>query len=166
MLRILFFLILAVVISPIYFNSPESKPKINFYWEIFLPSPANAQTSSETDGSQAQIENHVLEMVVGSQDAELTVVEYASFTCPHCAHFHKDVFKPLKENYIDTGKIRFVFREVYFDKYGMWASLVARCAGREKFFGLTNLILSTQDSWTRAGDDFAIVSELEKLGKK
>ena len=80
------------------------------------------------------------EMVLGNEEAPVTVIEYASFTCPHCASFHSQVFKDLKSNYIDTGKIKFVMREVYFDRYGLWASIVARCDGTARFFGISDML--------------------------
>ncbi|WP_245897799.1 DsbA family protein [Pseudoprimorskyibacter insulae] len=104
------------------------------------------------------------DMVLGNPDAAVEVIEYASYTCPHCANFHKTVFKDLKANYIDTGKIKFVYREVYFDKYGMWASMIARCGGPEKFFGITDMIYKTQSDWARAGSDAAIADALRKIG--
>ena len=61
---------------------------------------------------------------LGSPDAKVKLVEYASFTCPHCAHFHDTVFGQLKTDYIDTGKVHFTLREVYFDRYGLWAALI------------------------------------------
>ena len=63
-------------------------------------------------------EGVIPDMMVGNADASVTVIEYASFTCPHCASFHAGPYKKLKKDYIDTGKIKFVFREVYFDKVG------------------------------------------------
>lgn len=72
----------------------------------------------------------VVEMSLGSPDAPVTLIEYASFTCPHCAAFNKDVMPRIKAEYIDTGKVRLVYREVYFDGPSLWASVVARCAGR------------------------------------
>jgi protein-disulfide isomerase len=104
------------------------------------------------------------DMVLGNPDAAVEVIEYASYTCPHCANFHTSVFKELKENYIDTGKIKFVYREVYFDKYGMWASMIARCGGPEKFFGITDMIYKGQSDWARAGNDAAIADGLRKIG--
>ena len=95
----------------------------------------------------------------------MTVVEYASFTCPHCATFHNDTFKKLKADYIDSGKVKFIYREVYFDRYGLWASMVARCGGQEKFFGIADLIYKSQSEWTRAGEPAAIVDELRKIGR-
>ena len=128
--------------------------------EFALPFAANAQ-SSDADAGAAEI----IDMVQGVEDAPITVIEYASFTCPHCARFHSDVYKLLRKNYIDTGKIKFIFREVYFDKYGMWASMIARCSGPDRFFGMTDLILNSQSTWARAGDDLAIVEALRKIGR-
>lgn len=107
----------------------------------------------------------ITEMVMGSDNAKIDIVEYASYTCPHCATFHTDVYPKLKQNYIETGHVRFTYREVYFDKYGLWASMIARCAGPEKFFGLTDLIYKSQKKWARAGEDKTVVSELSKLAK-
>ena len=128
--------------------------------EFALPFAANAQ-SSDADAGAAEI----IDMVQGAEDAPITVIEYASFTCPHCARFHSDVYKLLRKNYIDTGKVKFIFREVYFDKYGMWASMIARCSGPDRFFGMTDLILNSQSTWVRAGDDLAIVEALRKIGR-
>lgn len=107
----------------------------------------------------------IVDMALGNPDAPVTVIEYASYTCPHCARFHEGAFKQLKTDYIDTGKINFVYREVYFDRYGLWASMIARCAGStEAFFGMSDLIYQGQSEWTRAGDPGAIVGELRKIG--
>ena len=121
---------------------------------------ANAQTTEgdvDTSG--------ITEMVMGDENAPVTMIEYASFTCPHCATFHNDTFKKLKADYIDSGKVKFIYREVYFDRYGLWASMVARCGGQEKFFGIADLIYKSQSEWTRAGEPAAIVDELRKIGR-
>ena len=106
----------------------------------------------------------VLEMSVGDPNAPITLIEYASYTCPHCANFHKGAYQQIKENYIDTGKVRLIYREVYFDRYGLWASMVARCGGAEKFFGISDIIYDTQSEWTRAGGPAEIAGELRKIG--
>ena len=106
----------------------------------------------------------IAEMVQGDEDAPIEMIEYASFTCPHCATFHADVYPKLKTNYIDKGFVKFIYREVYFDKYGMWASMIARCAGPDKFFGMTDQIYRKQSVWARAESDVAIVTELRKIG--
>lgn len=103
-------------------------------------------------------------MVLGDENAPVTMIEYASYTCPHCANFHEGTFKQLKEDYIDTGKVKFVFREAYFDRYGLWASMVARCEP-SKFFGITDLVFENQSDWVRAGSPVEIVDELKKYGR-
>ncbi len=125
-----------------------------------LASAANAQTTgAEVDTSGVQ------EMVLGNAEAKVTITEYASFTCPHCAAFAEGPYKQLKADYIDTDKVKFVYREVYFDRFGLWASMVARCGGPEKFFGISDLIYKGQSEWTRAGEPAAIVEELRKIGR-
>ena len=123
-----------------------------------LPGAANAQS---TDLDTSLIE----EMVLGNPDAPVTVVEYASYTCPHCASFHEGAFKQLKADFIDTGRIKFVYREVYFDRFGLWASMIARCGGPDRFFGISDLIYKGQSKWARAGEPAAIVEELRKIGR-
>lgn len=123
-----------------------------------LGSAVSAQTA-DVDTST------IIEMVQGAEDAPVTIVEYASYTCPHCATFHKGPYQQLKKDYIDTGKVKFIYREVYFDRYGLWASLVSRCAGPEKFFGINDLLYEKQSEWSRAGDASSIVDELRKIGR-
>ena len=118
---------------------------------ITMASVANAQDVEITD------------MQIGNPDASVTVVEYASYTCPHCANFHKNQFVDLKANYIDTGKINFVYREVYFDRYGLWASMVARCDA-DKFFGISDLIYKGQSEWAK-GTPAEIADNLRKIGR-
>jgi len=101
----------------------------------------------------------------GNPDAPVEVIEYASYTCPHCAAFHSNQYQQLKENYIDTDQIRFVYREVYFDQPGLWASMIARCGGELRFFGLSNLFYEQQQSWARAGDGAAIAEQLRNIGR-
>lgn len=106
------------------------------------------------------------DMILGKLDAPVEVIEYASFTCPHCAHFHDTVFDQLKANYIDTGKVKFVYREVYFDKFGLWAGMVARCGGAEKYFPISDIIYDTQKQWIGDGEANAIAENLRKIGLK
>ncbi len=107
----------------------------------------------------------VPEMVLGNPDAPITLVEYASFTCPHCAHFHETVFKDLKKDYIDTGKVKFVYREVYFDRYGLWAAMVARCGGETRYFGINAMLFEQQKVWAGTDDPAAAVENLKKIGR-
>lgn len=104
------------------------------------------------------------DMVMGDPDAPVTVIEYASFTCPHCANFHATTFKELKKSYIDTGKVRFIHREVFFDRYGLWAAMVARCGGQLRYFGVADLIYTDQQSWTQ-GEPAQIADNLRRIGR-
>ena len=122
-----------------------------------LPYSVNAEEASENM-------KPIMEMIQGDGNAPIEMVEYASFTCPHCAKFHEEVYPKLKINYIDKGLVKFVYREVYFDKYGMWASMIARCAGADRFFGMTDQIYRKQSNWARAESDVAIVTQLRKIG--
>ncbi|MGB0798251.1 MAG: DsbA family protein [Planktomarina sp.] len=105
----------------------------------------------------------IKEMALGAEDAPITVIEYASYTCPHCRAFHEGTFRDLKANYIDTGKIRFIYREVYFDRYGLWGSIVARCGGGDKFFGISNLLYTQQSNWAK-GSPAEIADNLKRIG--
>lgn len=118
---------------------------------------ANAQTAEEIDTSAVQ------EMVLGAEDAPITMIEYASYTCPHCRRFHEGTFKELKADYIDTGKVRFIYREIYFDRFGLWASIIARCGEGDKFFGITDVIYAKQSEWAQ-GSPQEIVDNLRRIG--
>ncbi len=108
----------------------------------------------------------VPDMILGKADAPLTITEYASFTCPHCANFHATVWPEFKKNYIDTGKVRFVYREVYFDKFGLWGAMVARCGGPEKYFGISDMLYDGQRDWLASGEATGIADALRKIGIK
>src|SRR5215471_8267382 len=85
--------------------------------------------------------------IQGSADAPVTIVEYASMTCPHCSHFHETTYPELKKKYIDTGKVRFIFREFPLDPLAAAASMLARCAGKDKYFPLIDAFFTQQKDW-------------------
>src|SRR5947209_14674871 len=91
--------------------------------------------------------NPLGEMALGDPQAPITVIEYASMTCPHCAHFHLTTFPELKKRYIDTGKVRFVFREFPLDPVATGAFMLARCAGNDRYFALLDLLFHEQRQW-------------------
>jgi protein-disulfide isomerase len=126
---------------------------------------ANAQDAAAPAAADEMLPA-VPDMVMGAADAPVTVVEYASFTCPHCGNFHRTVFEEFKKNYIDTGKVRFVYREVYFDKFGLWAAMIARCGGEMKYFGISDLLYDTQAEWIGDAQEATIADNLRKTGLK
>ena len=107
----------------------------------------------------------VPDMVLGSPDAKVTLTEYASYTCPHCANFHEQVFKPLKAEYIDSGKVKFIYREVYFDRYGLWAAMLARCSGEMRYFGINGVLFEKQQEWAASNDPATVIANLKTIGK-
>ena len=90
------------------------------------------------------------ERALGDEDAPVTIIEYASATCPHCANFHVDTLPALKEEFIDTGKVRFVFREFPFDDLALAAFMLARCAPEERYFPIIDVLFEEQKSWTQS----------------
>jgi protein-disulfide isomerase len=106
----------------------------------------------------------VMEMVLGDPDAPVELIEYSSFTCPHCRNLHATLVPQLMADYVDTNRIRYVYREVYFDRYGLWASMVARCGGPDRFFGLVDLIYEQQPEWTQ-GAPRDIADGLRRIGR-
>ena len=107
----------------------------------------------------------IVEMSLGSADAKVTIIEYASFTCPHCANFHKGPFKQLKAEYLDNDKVHFIYRDVFFDQLGLWASMVARCGGRARFFGISDMMYNQQSDWIGSGDPVEVARNLRRIGK-
>ena len=109
-----------------------------------MPSLAFAQTVPVTDLMK---EGALPDVWLGSADAPVTVIEYASMTCPHCAAFHHDTFPALKKDYIDAGKVRFSLREFPFDPIATAGFMVARCAGPDKRNAMIDLLFAQQKNW-------------------
>jgi protein-disulfide isomerase len=135
-------------------------------WFLTRPSvPADPMLGAALAQDAEVDTSQITEMAKGDADAPVEVIEYASYTCPHCASFHMDQYPQIEEKYVDTGKVRFVYREVYFDRPGLWASMVARCGGEERFFGITDLIYERQQDWARRESGEDIVADLRRIGK-
>lgn len=98
--------------------------------------------------------------MLGSADAPVTIYEYASMTCPHCATFHKESYATLKSDYIDTGKVRLVFREFPLDMAAFGVAMLARCAPADQYFPLINTFFEKQEEWARASDRFKAILKL------
>jgi protein-disulfide isomerase len=87
------------------------------------------------------------DIVLGSEKAPVTIIEYASMTCPHCAHFSNTTFPELQKRYIDTGKVRFIFREFPLDALAAAGFMLARCAGNDKFMPIVETLFAKQPEW-------------------
>ena len=103
------------------------------------------------------------EMWLGDENAPVTVIEYASMTCPHCKSFHENILPALKEKYIDTGKVRMIFREFPFDPRAAAAFMLARCAPKEQYFPMIDILFKQQSIWSRAEDPVPPLLNIAKL---
>ena len=106
------------------------------------------------------------DLAIGSPDAPVTIVEYASLTCPACASFHTKVLPALKEKYIDTGKVRLVFREFVLNEKDARAAMMARCAGGEKSLPLVSALFAKQEEWAAAANSNEFFGKLFALGQQ
>ena len=100
----------------------------------------------------------------GDEDAKVKIVEFASLTCGHCAKFHNEVMPILKEKYIEKGLIHFTYKDFPLDKFALKASMIARCAGNEKFFKFLDVFYKKQKDWTRTKDPFKSLLKIAKFG--
>jgi protein-disulfide isomerase len=103
------------------------------------------------------------ERMIGSADAPLTVIEYSSLTCPHCAALHKDVLPHIKETWIDKGRARLAYRHYPLDGLALRAAAVANCFEGERFFAFVNLLFETQQRWVRAVDPVQALGQMARL---
>jgi protein-disulfide isomerase len=102
--------------------------------------------------------------VLGNPDAPITIVEYASLTCPHCAHFANDVLPELKKKWIDTGKVKLVLRDFPLDEPALRAAMIARCAPPDRYYAYVDTFFAAQDKWIMARDYREALARLVKLG--
>ena len=104
------------------------------------------------------------EMVLGEPSAPITVLEYSSLTCPHCARFHAETLPAIRKNYIDAGKVRLVYRHFPFDQPALMAAALAECAGHDRFFTFLDVLFASQSAWAGADDPIASLTGIGRLG--
>lgn len=122
-----------------------------------LPKPTRV-----LDGNQARSFKN--DYFMGKADAPITMIEYASLTCPHCAQFHNDVLPNVKKAFVETGKVRLIYRDFPLDGAALRASMLARCAGRDRYFGFLDVLFRGQANWARSPDPLKALSQLARLG--
>ena len=102
--------------------------------------------------------------ILGNPDAPITIIEYASLTCPHCAHFANEVLPELKKKWIDTGKVKLVLRDYPLDEPALRAAMIARCAPPDRFYAYVDTFFGAQEKWVTARDYRDALARLVKLG--
>ncbi len=100
--------------------------------------------------------------ILGEASAPVTVIEYASMTCGHCANFHNGTYKELKEQYVDTGKVRFIFREFPLDPVAAAAFMLARCAPAENYFEIVDTMFENQRAWAFTDNPYQSLLDFSK----
>lgn len=113
---------------------------------------AQAQDATDAASKMLAAASPLGDRVLGRADAPVVMVEYASATCPHCAEFHEKVLPLIKTEYIDTGKVRFIFREFPLDKLAMGAFMLARCVPDDKYFPTIDMMFRRQQTWSKTGN--------------
>lgn len=133
----------------------------------FGPNASEVDTAhSSTDGTNqtaAVPEGNPLitPRILGNPDAPVTLIEYSSMTCPHCASFHREALPLIKKNYIDTGKVKLEMRDFPLNDGAALGSLLARCAPEDRYFALVDLLFAQQPAWAR---EQGMVGELARIG--
>ncbi len=126
------------------------------------PTAAAPQSQGSVDMAKLLEPGALPEMVLGKDDAPVTIVEYASMTCPHCAHFHATTLPELKTKYIDTGKARLIFREFPFDPRAEAGFMLARCS-KDNYFPMIDVLFKQQQNWAAVENAKDALLQISKL---
>jgi len=110
------------------------------------------------------VEEAKTEMTIGKPDAPVTIIEFSSLGCPHCARFHSDTLPRIKKDYIDTGKVRLIFQDFPLGTPALAASMIAHCSGPKKFFGFIEILFRSQAQWTTSGNPMQALSKVARFG--
>jgi protein-disulfide isomerase len=116
-------------------------------WREWSSAPVAAQAVAAGQTENLPMEVTAQDKVLGSADAQVTIIEYASLTCPHCAHFHTETLPQLKTDWIDTGKAKLVYRDFPLDGAALAAAVIAHCAPADRYFPMLNLFFERQSEW-------------------
>ena len=123
---------------------------------ILLSPVARAEIASTSDA--------LAEKVMGKPDAPVTLTEFASLTCPHCANFHQNYLPDIEKELIATGKVKLVFVDFPLDGLALAGAMLARCAGPERYFGFLKVLFRSQESWARAPEPRKALLQVARLG--
>ena len=129
----------------------------------FVLSAMVAVAGTPADAQSVDTTAALSDRVLGDPKAPVTIIEYSSLTCPHCARFHTETLPKIKQTYIDTGKAKLIFRDFPFDQWALRASMLTRCAPPERYFPLLDVLFKSQAQWSTAKDPAAALTQIGKL---
>ncbi len=136
------------------------KTKFNYILTIFILLLIPNLTKSQVVDTIEALE----EKSLGNKDAKIKMIEFASLTCGHCARFHNNVMSVIKEKYIKSGNILYVYNDFPLDKFALKASVIARCSGNRNYFNFLDVFYEKQKDWTRTKDPFKSLLKIAKFG--
>ena len=125
---------------------------------------AQAQNSGDLAKKLLEAASPLGDRILGKSDAPVVMIEYASATCPHCAEFHQTVLPQIKTEYIDTGKVRFIFREFPLDQVALGAFMLTRCIPQDKYFATLDLMFRRQSVWTKGNPADGLFKIMQMTG--
>lgn len=117
-----------------------------------------------TSAAPVTVQEAMSERALGKADAPITIIEFASLTCPHCKNFHLNTLPKLTAAYLDTGKVKLVYRDFPLDGRALLAAMVARCAPKDRYFAFIDALYRGQETWSRAQDPIQALGQLARVG--
>ena len=124
---------------------------------------AAKEAEATVDVAKLMEQGALKDIAIGKEDAKVTIIEYASMTCPHCRAFHEATLPEITKKYLDTGKARLVLREFPFDPRAAAAFMLARCSAEDKHYAMISVLFQQQDVWARADDAQAALLQIARL---
>ncbi|HEY8536600.1 MAG TPA: thioredoxin domain-containing protein, partial [Vicinamibacterales bacterium] len=124
---------------------------------------ADATPAAAVDPAKLAPRREDGDLIMGAADAPVTIVEYASLTCPHCAAFHTKTLPKLKETYIDTGQVKLIYRDFPLDRVALAAAMIARCVEPARSFAFLDVFFQQQSSWAAGSDPNRMIAALKRL---
>ena len=149
-------------------TSPETTAAVVKPADAAKPAaPVKAVAAKESEGmadlASLMKPGPLKDISIGKEDAKITIVEYASMTCPHCRHFHETTLPEITKKYLDTGKARLILREFPFDPRATAAFMLARCSAEDKYYPMVSVLFQQQEVWATAEDAQAALLQIARL---
>lgn len=111
----------------------------------------------------ASVEDMLADRILGDPAAPVTILDYSSMTCPHCASFHNETLPRITEEYIDTGKARLIFRDFPFGLLAKAAAMISRCVDKDSYYGFLTVLFRSQDQWSQSKEPAVALERMARF---